>query len=480
MTKTIAMSWVLFVAAGAGCGDDSSVTDVVGEDGAADVEGGADADADVEATGEVETEGGGDAEGGADGDTDGDADGDADAGSACEALPGPTGRVLNVDPSTVGDINGTIAGAGPGDTIEFADGEYDMSGLYIWVDRPGITLRSASGNRDAVTLDGHYATTEILTIAASDVTIADLTIRRPGTHAIHVVSTADGDTVNALIYNVHVIDPGQQAIKINPGSDGRYVDDGVVACSRLELTDEGRPHVDPTAGGCYTGGIDAHQARGWVIRDNEIEGFWCDTGLSEHAVHFWRGCRDTIVERNELRDNARGVGFGLMTDGEARTYADDPCPAAGGSYVDHYAGIVRNNFIFAGRAELFASPDGFDCGVCLWSACGGRVVHNSIVSTGDNFSSIEWRFATSIGVEIANNIATHPLRERDGASATQAGNLEGASLGLFVGGSVGNLHLDPGAAAAIDQGVTLAAGLCADDIDGELRDATPDIGADEL
>ena len=197
-------------------------------------------------------------------------------------------------------------------------------------------------------------------------------------------------------------------------------------------------------------------------------------------MHFWRGCRDTIVERNVMRDNARGVGFGLMTDGVARTYPDDPCPAAGGDYVDHYGGIVRNNFIFGGRAELFASPDGFDCGVCLWSACGARVVHNSIASTGDSFSSIEWRFATSVGIEISNNIATHPMRERDGSSASQAGNLEGASLGLFVGGSVGNLHLDPGAAAAIDRGVTLAAGLCADDIDGELREATPDIGADEL
>jgi hypothetical protein len=169
-----------------------------------------------------------------------------------------------------------------------------------------------------------------------------------------------------------------------------------------------------------------------------------------------------------------------MTDGTARTYLDNPCPAAGGAYVDHYGGIVRNNFIFAGRAELFASPDGFDCGVCLWSACGAQVVHNSIVSTGDNFSSIEWRFATSVGVEISNNIATHALRERDGASATSAGNLEGASLGLFVDGGGGNLHLDAGAGAAIDQGVTLAAGLCTDDIDRELREAPPDIGADEL
>jgi hypothetical protein len=294
-----------------------------------------------------------------------------------------------------------------------------------------------------------------------------------------VVSTDAGDTLNALIYDVHIVDPRQQAIKINPGPPTYFVDNGVVACSRLELTDAGRPNIDPTSGGCYTGGVDAHQARGWVFRDNEIEGFWCPSGLSEHGIHCWRGCRDTIVERNVLRDNARGIGFGLASDGTARTYSDDPCPEAAGGYVDHYGGIVRNNFVFVSRTEVFASSSGFDCGICLWSACRARVVHNSVVSTGANFSSIEWRFATSAAVEVTNNIVTHALNERDGASATLAGNLEGATLGLFVDGAGGDLHLAPSASAAIDQGVVLAPGLCTDDIDGDPRDSTPDIGADE-
>jgi hypothetical protein len=106
-------------------------------------------------------------------------------------------------------------------------------------------------------------------------------------------------------------------------------------------------------------------------------------------------------------------------------------------------------------------------------------VHNSIVSTGDNFSSIEWRFATSAGVEVSNNIVTHSLRPRDGASATEGINLHDATLDLFVDGAAGDLHLAPSALEAIDQGVVLAPGLCTDDIDGEPRDSTPDIGADE-
>ncbi len=208
-------------------------------------------------------------------------------------------------------------------------------------------------------------------------------------------------------------------------------------------------------------------------------GVWCNTGLSEHAVHCWRGCRDTLVERNVMINNARGVGFGLSNSGSARTYSDDPCPGVSG-YVGHYGGIVRNNFIFANDPALLSSPDGFDCGVCFWSACNARAVHNTVVSTQGAFSSVEWRFATSAGVEITNNIATHPLRERDGASAVQAGNLENAELTLFEDGPSGNLHLVAAATAAVDQGAPVAAGLCDDDIDGEPRDSSPDIGADEV
>ena len=133
------------------------------------------------------------------------------------------------------------------------------------LDTPGVSLRSASGNRDAVVLDGDYVTTEIIQVAASNVTVADLTLREAYNHPIHVMSSATADTTGALIYNVHIIDPGQQAIKINPVDSAHFPDQGVVACSQIELTDQGRAHIRDN---CYTGGVDAHQARGWVIRDN--------------------------------------------------------------------------------------------------------------------------------------------------------------------------------------------------------------------
>jgi hypothetical protein len=390
----------------------------------------------------------------------------------CPVLDPPTGSTVNV--STVAQLQNAVNNATAGDNILIADGTYNLDGIYLRIDTPGTTLRSASGVRDAVVLDGNYITTEIIQIVASNVTIADLTLREAYNHPIHVMSSAAGDTVNTFIYNVHIIDPGEQAIKINPASAGRYPDDGVIACSHIELTDIGRPHI---RNNCYTGGIDAHQAQGWVIRDNLIEGFWCQNGLSEHGIHLWRGSRDTRVERNRLNENARGIGFGLATSGEARTYSDDPCPSAGGGYVDHYGGIVRNNFIFASRDALFGSQYGFDCGICLWQACGAKALNNTVFSTAAPYSSIEWRFDNS-DVEISNNLVSHNLRDR-GGTATLDKNLENNPDNVFVDGPNGDLHLLPAAFDAIDKAVPLAE--VSDDIDGDQRPigSGPDIGADE-
>ena len=370
-----------------------------------------------------------------------------------------------------------VNNASSGDTILIADGTYALDGVYLRIDEPGVTLRSASGHRDAVVLDGNYITTVIVQIVASDVTVADLTLREAYDHPIHVMSTAVTDTLNTLIYNVHVVDPGQQAIKINPytGQDAlHFPDGGTIACSHIELTDAGRTHIRDN---CYTGGIDAHQARDWVIRDNLIEGFWCESGLSEHGIHMWRSCRDTVVERNELRNNGRGIGFGMATSGSGvRTYGDAPCPGVEGAYVDHYGGIIRNNMVFANESDLFNSQYGFDCGICLWNACGAEVVHNTVASTQAPFSSIEWRFEQT-DVSLINNLVTHNLMERSG-TASLAGNLEGQPLSLFVDGPGGDLHLAQSADDAIDQGVDTGV---SDDFDGDARPRGEgwDVGADE-
>ncbi len=396
------------------------------------------------------------------------------ASVACIPLPPPSGNIVNV--TTVSQLESAVNNATAGTTILVADGTYNLNGVYLRFDVPNVTLRSTSGNREAVILNGHYTTTEIIQIVASNVTIADLTLREAYYHPIHVMSSDTADTLNTLIYNVHIIDPGEQAIKINPASSGHYPDNGMIACSHIELTDTGRPHI---RNNCYTGGVDAHQARGWVIRDNLIEGFWCSSGLAEHGIHMWRGCRDTVIERNVLNNNARGIGLGLVTSDGGRTYPDNPCPSASG-YVDDFGGIVRNNFVFANHSGLFASDYGFDCGICFWNACNARALHNTVYTAdpAHTFSSIEWRFPNTTA-EVINNLVNHTMRPRDDASATQSGNLTNAQPGWFVNAASGDLHLVPMATQAIDQ-VTVPPGV-ADDIDGNPRPigSASDVGADE-
>jgi hypothetical protein len=354
------------------------------------------------------------------------------------------------------------------------DGTYDLNGAYLRFAAPGVALRSKSGDRDKVILDGSYASAELVQIVASDVTVADVTLKRAYHHPIHVSGGDSGDIKGTLIYNVRVIDPGQQGIKVNASSgQATFTDEGTIGCSRIELTDEGRPNVS----NCYTGGIDIHRARGWRIHDNTIEGFWCDAGLSEHGVHVWTGSRDTIVERNTIRDCARGIGFGLGQMTEGRTYGDDPCPGA--PYIGHYGGVIRNNMIHASSAALFSSQFGFDSGIAVEQACGTELIHNTIVSTQAPFSSIEWRFSNT-SVTITNNLVSHNLRERDGAKATLAGNLESAPGSLFVDAQGGDLHLAAGQDGAIDKGTAVTADQVADDIDGEARSGAYDIGADEV
>jgi hypothetical protein len=245
------------------------------------------------------------------------------------------------------------------------------------------------------------------------------------------------------------------------------------------MTNAGRLQV---RNNCYTGGIDAHQARNWIVRDNNISGFWCGNGLSEHAIHFWVASRDTLIERNRMHDNARGVGLGLTATGSGRTYSDAPCPAAGSGFIDHYGGIVRNNFISTAAPALFASEFGFDCGICAWNACGAKLLHNSIFTADPaaTFSALEWRFPNT-SVEAVHNLVNDSLRQRDGGTAVLQGNLLQASAAWYVDAARGDLHLAGGGVASAAVDAVDAPAAVSDDVDAQPRPrgSRSDVGADE-
>jgi hypothetical protein len=388
----------------------------------------------------------------------------------CPALAPPPGRVVTMTPDQASTLPAAVAQLQPGDTLALADGTYPVPSTLRF-DVPTVTLRSTSGNRDAVVLDGTGASGDVIFITASFVTIADLTIRNADGSALHVVPDF-GDSSGVAFYNLHLQDVHLALIHLNPIS-GFYADAGLVGCSLLEQSNAGRDAVSPR---CVGSAIEAEQVRDWRIYDNVVRGIWC-AQAAVGALYFYEGSRDTILERNRIFDCSQGVGLGLSVDLAGRTYADDPCP--GVSFVGHYGGIVRNNFVVVSDPRVFASTSGFIAGVAIENSCGPLVLHNSIWSDQvPQVASITWRFAGTTAT-VDNNVVSGMLVGRDGGNANVAGNLLGASSALFVDLAAGDLHLLPTATAAIDRGVVLPPGQCDDDIDLQPRDATPDIGADE-
>lgn len=377
----------------------------------------------------------------------------------CLALPEIAGAVV-VD--SVGALQAAVvnANAGGDKTILIADGAYDMSGEALYITADGVTVRGQSGNRGEVVLDSHYVaggTSGIFRIVSSNVTIADMTLKRPYYHAVHI-SPNGADTAGVLLDNLHIVDPGEQAVKINADArdNATYsVNDSAIQNCLIELTDAGRSNLTYSGYPCYTGGIDAHWAQNWAVRDNVIKGFWCGDGLSEHGIHFWNNSGNILVERNTIIDCDRGIGFGLGLDGNT-------------------GGVIRNNMISHGPDRGFA-----DAGISIESTPGAQVYNNTVYHEHD-YPAIEYRFPGSSGILITNNLSNRSIWQRDGASGQAAGNIGSAQTSWFEDVPAGDLHLASAVEAVVDKGLAVS-GL-ADDFDGEKRPqgAGYEIGADEL
>ncbi len=433
-----------------------------------------------------------------------DGGGGGSAKAACvarsQAIRAKAGTVIEVSPAAAGKV--TVSGAtktlrqvvqqaNAGDIIVLADGTYtfpestdssDYTGLYFT--EPNVTLRSKSGNAEAVILDSAYfdhgSSSAPITIAAKGVVIADLTVKRSIFHLVHL--WADGD--EAVLHNVRLIDGGQQFVKASPSS-GQFVDKVQVTCSTFLMTSAGRDNVwgyGSQTGGtrCYTGGIDTHQSRDWLVADNRFEGIYCNAGgvqrpahgkkasergnqtytggLAEHAIHMWdspQGSAHTI-ERNMIIDCARGIGVGLK--------------------AEVYGTIVRNNTVFSQHA----GSGEHDVGISVERGHDVKVLNNTVFfsSASAYTNAIEYRWSSSSGMVVKNNLTNKAIASRNGATASLGGNITNAKAAFFVDAAKGDLHLASCSNSTVDgEGEPLAD--VTDDIDGEARTTDNDVGADQ-
>lgn len=364
---------------------------------------------------------------------------------------------------TVGSFNELraaveAANGGAGEkTILLRDGVYQIpsgGGLYVTAD--GVTIRSVSGRRESVVVQGlgmeeGAGVSHGFLVAGKNFTLENLTIRNVRNHGVQIQGELDAD--NPVVRNVIFQNTGEQMLKVSydaarpsAGSDG-----GLVEHCLFEYTAGQGPRW-------YIGGVDAHNAKNWVIRGNtfrDIQNPGEGEDPSEHAVHFWSNSENTLVERNLIVDCDRGIGFGLGDRG-------------------HSGGTIRNNMIYHSGAG--GVPD---VGIGLENARDAQVYNNTIYFESGYPNAIEIRFAGTAGGFVRNILTNRAVALRDGGSAAQSANVTDAISAWFVQASTGNLRLASAVPSVVDRGAPVA-GLT-DDFDGAPRPvgAGYDIGAHE-
>ena len=378
----------------------------------------------------------------------------AKAPGSAPLLPAPTGTVINV--STEAQLQAAISQLASNTTIVIAPGTYHLSSsLYVNKAVSNVGIRGGSNDPNATVLIGpgmanaNFGNTPygIWTGGGvQSILIANLTLS--GYYYDPIIFNAG--TQSPHVYNVHMIDAGEQFIKSNPDGQGGGVNNGIVEYSTMEYT--------TTATSDYTNGVDVHTGVNWIIRHNLFRNIVAPAGqLAGPAVLMWNHSSGSITEGNTFINCARAIAYGMsqLTTGH-----------------DHTGGIIRNNFIYR------ASNQPGDVGISVADSPNTQVLNNTLLLSATYGSPIEYRFTGSTGVVITNNLLDGTVLARDGATGTVSHDAA-ATASMFVNPSAGDLHLKSTATSAIDMGVTVS--NVTDDWDGNTRPAGAayDLGADE-
>jgi len=383
---------------------------------------------------------------------------------AAPALPAPTGNTVNV--SNASQLRTAISNLTANTTIVLAPGEYVLSST-LYIRRNNVTIIGQTDScEDSILIGNGMDNADYGSVPhgiwsdADNLTIANLTIRDVYYHTIIFNFGAQ----SPLIYNVKLLNSGQQFIKSNPSGYGNGVDNGRVEYTIMEYPDAPTNHSGSSTG--YTNGVDVHAGENWVIRNNLFKNFHTPDSadyLWNPAILMWNGASGTIAEGNRFVDVDRAIAFGLID-------RADP---------DHFGGIIRNNMIYYSPGLYSSSRTGSsDASILVWDSPQTKVLHNTILTNGNLNDAMQVRFA-STGVEIRNNLVDNSIRSRGGAQYVSSDNMTNANSEMFIDPSNGDLHLKPTALEAMNQVKQLADAPM--DIDGHNRQSImSDVGADEF
>jgi len=359
--------------------------------------------------------------------------------------------------SSVSELRSAVLAAQSGDIIELTDGVYswnDNTTLVRFTDTSGITVRSQSGNRDAVVLQGQgiNSSTEFhFKLTRADyITIENLTMKDVYWHCVQVNEGSDHFTVR----NCVMWDAGEGPIKstVLAGLTGPFSDYGLVEDCVIGYTTTGMRSV--------VEGIDLIAGLGWVVRNTEFYNV-IKVPAPAYGCFAKAASYDTVIENCYAENCDVSYSFGGGGSPVSLHRNEDP--------AEHYGGIVRNNVVHTTTGDV----------AVYFNAADDFKIYNNTFWTVNGFSSIDIRFASSNG-DIVNNLCTDGYRFRDGATGTVSTNIWNADASYFVDQPNADYHLVSTATNAIDQGTDTTADVPTD-MDGDTRPfgSAVDIGADE-
>ena len=344
------------------------------------------------------------------------------------------------------------ANSGGPKTINLKEGVYTLTGsLDILGD--GIIINGLSVDADGVIIEGDGmggSAPDCFRVSGSDFTLKNVTIRGVSRHGVLLEVGTDG----ARFENVRFGYIGDSMIKAPWDPDRPYLssDEGVVKGCLFEQTGPGA-----VSG---RSGIEAHNAKNWIVRDNAFRSIKDHEGASgSFAIHFGSGSENTLIEANVVWNCDRGIGFGLGD-------------------TDHIGGYIVNNMIYHDSDNGANGVAG--AGVVLESALNTQVLFNSILQRHDYPNAVEYINGSTMGVEISNNLTNRSIQGIDGASGVLTNNITEAKSFWFVDPDIGDLHLRSPIPSVSDQAISIPT-VCYD-FDGDERpqDNGFEIGADEF
>jgi hypothetical protein len=375
-------------------------------------------------------------------------------------LPAPSGEVLRV--SNAEELSSALETAKANATVLVADGRYALSrSLQIKMD--GVTLRSASGQRDRVVLDGGGMLGEGIRITkCTGATIADLTVENIRWNGFKIDS--DTGVQHATIYNCVLHNVWQRGVKgVAVPKDRRDSASPADCAIRYCLFHNDRPksYSDDADDkpenfqGNYIAGIDAMFVRRWTISDNVFVGVQGRTHEGRGAIFLWQDSRDCVIERNIIVDCDAGISLG----NPQRSEPDQ---------IHCSRFVVRNNFLTRVPENGIFAAYTRDC----------KILHNTIYDPESRRGRLIRVFMENPGLSVINNLVVGPpISNQSGGPLALDNNVVTRKLDV-VDSATGNLRLKSSAAEALDRAVPVP--KVETDIDNHPRGKHPDAGAHEL